>query len=162
RGMRDYMKIAPGQPAGLEEFTAAMTRAAGRDLAPFLKPWVSELEIPNFTARIEGRRLLLTQAGPVFELHLGVELTTASRKILKTIELKDKEQSLDISDSGSVTAIRVDPDHHLLIQRHLGQVLHLELRAPDAKIVEISGDFTSRPVTATLTDGIWKVDLPLT
>jgi len=162
KGIRDYMKIPPGQPAGLEEFTAAMTRAAGCDVASFLKPWVSGSVIPDITTRIENQRVKFTQTGPVFVLPLEVELITAKGSIRKTVQLSHNEDSLDISDLGPINAVRIDPDHHLLIQRHQGETLHLELRAPGAKTVQINGDFTSKPVSAKLVDGVWKVDLPLT
>ncbi len=64
-------------------------------------------------------------------------------------------------DLGAVTVVRIDPDHHLLIQRYRG-VFQLELRAPQAKTVQINGDFTSKSLPATLIDGVWKADLPLT
>lgn len=161
-GMREYMTIRPGQPAGLEEFTAAMTRAARRDIGMFLKPWVTESVIPNITTRIENQRVMFTQVGPVFQLQVEVELATAKGIFRKTVQLNHKEESLDISDLGAVTAVRIDPNHRLLIHRHRGEVLHLELRAPDAKAVQINGDFTSKPVPAILVDGVWKVELPLT
>ena len=55
-------------------------------------------------------------------------------------------------DPGAVTAVRIDPDHHLLIRRYRSDVLHLELRAPEAKTVQVNGDFTSKPLPATLID----------
>ena len=162
KGMRDYMKIRPGQPAGLEEFTAAMSAASGRDIGLFLKPWVSEPIIPDVATRIENQRLILTQTGPQFELPLEIELITVKGSIRKTIHLLHKEESVDVSDLGAVTAVRIDPDHRLLIQRHQGEVVHLELNAPEAKKVQVNGDFTSKPIDAKLVDGIWRVDLQLT
>ena len=162
KGMRDYMKIRPGQTAGLEQFTTAMTAATGRDIASFLKPWVSESVIPDLTTRIENQRLIVTQTGPQFELPLEIELITAKGSIRKTVHLLGKEEPLDVSDLGAITAVHIDPDHRLLIKRHQGEVLHLEVRVPGAKSVQINGDFTSKPIAAESVGGIWRVDLPLT
>jgi hypothetical protein len=162
KGMRDYMKIHPGKAAGLEEFTAAMTKAGGRDIGSFLKPWVSESAIPDITARVDAHRLVLTQTGPVFEFPLEVELITPEGRTRKKVQLSHKEESLAVSDVGAITSVVIDPDHHLLIQRHQGEILHLELRAPNAKSVQINGDFTSRPIPAKITNGTWAIDLPLT
>ena len=56
RGMRAYMGIPAGQPASVHEFTGTMSAAAGRDLAPFLRPWLEETTIPVLDARVDALR----------------------------------------------------------------------------------------------------------
>ena len=67
--------------------------------------------------------------------------------------------------SDSVVAVHVDPKHHLLLQRHWGQHVRLELPVSQAAgdtSVAIVGDFTLDSVPATRDGDKWVVNLPLT
>jgi hypothetical protein len=162
RGMRAYIQIRPGQPAGIKEFVLAMSQAARRDLWALLKPWVEEKTIPNIQAHIEGQQAIFSQIGFVFELPLEVEFLTSTGSVRRTIQLKQRETRLDITDLGTVTNIYIDPDHHLLLRRHRGEIVRFEVQAPEAKKVELGGDFASDSIPATAKDGKWQIELPLT
>jgi hypothetical protein len=162
RGMREYMRISPGEPAGIEEFAAALSRAAGRDVWPFLRPWVEEKVTPDVTARVEGERVILVQHGPVFQLPLEVELVTTSGPVRRTVHLSTRENTLEIGGLGPVTDVRIDPDHRLLLRRHRGEMVRFELRSPGAKEVKLVGDFHREPFPVTSRDGIWTITVPLT
>jgi hypothetical protein len=160
-GVRAYVGIPPGAPAGIAEFTAAMSSAAGRDVRPILRPWLEETTIPDVRARIDGDRVILTQHGPVFHLPLEVDLVTASGPARRRIDLDQPEDTLSAAGLGAVTDVVVDPDRRLLMRRRHGEVARGELRVPDAKEVALGGNFAPRPLPATRQGDAWTVEVPL-
>ena len=164
QGMREYVEIPRDQPAGYEQFIAAMSHAEGLDMTSFVMPWLRGEYIPDIDARVDGTNVILTQAQPdeVFDLPLDLALTASSGETVeRTVHLTERTQTLNVDDLGAVTNVRVDPHHEFLLQRHFGETVHFELRAPDAKAVALSGNFTLRPVVATKNGGIWSLDLPM-
>lgn len=160
RGMRAYMRHLGGR-AGYEELIAELSRAAGRDLHGFVMPWLTEKYIPDIRTEIDGQRVIFTQVQPgaTFELPLDVELATAAGPVRRTVQLAHRADTVDVSDVGAVAAVRLDPDHHLLIQRHLGEVVRFAVHAPEAKSVTLLGP--ARPTPATRSGDDWVVELPL-
>ena len=168
RGIRDYVALRrSGRAAGYEEFIASMSRAAGRDMTPFILPWLDGKSIPDVEARVEGSRVIVTQtqSDPLFDLPLDLALTTSTGAALRrTIHLTHRADTLDVSSLGAVTDVRVDPDHYFLLQRHYGEVARFELPAsaiPNAKVVELMGNVASKPVPATRSGDVWVAELPL-
>ena len=168
RGMRDYIAIRrDGRAAGYQEFIASMSRAAGRDLTAFVMPWLEGKFIPDVEARVDGQRVVVTQSQPdrVFDLPLDVALTTASgATVRRPLHLTRRADTLRVADLGTVTDVRVDADHYFLLQRHFGEVVRFERPAssvPDAKVVELTGNFLGKPVPATRSGDVWLVELPL-
>lgn len=168
RGMRDYIAIRrDGRAAGYQEFIGSMSRAEGRDLTPFVMPWLEGKFIPDVEARVDGQRVIVTQSQPdrVFDLPLDLVLTTASgTTVRRAVHLTHRADTLRVADLGTVTDVRVDPDHYFLLQRHFGEVVRFELPAssvPDAKVVELTGNFVGKPVPATRSRDVWLVELPL-
>lgn len=162
RGLLAFRDIPAGEPAGVEELGAALSAAAGRDLGPFLRPWLQETVIPDVRARVEDGRVVVIQHGPLFSLPLELELTTARGPVRRRVELAERETVVDVRDVGAVTAVRVDPDHHFLLRRHWGEAARFELAAPDAQRVQLLAEFAAEPIAATRTGDVWKVDVPLT
>ena len=69
-----------------------------------------------------------------------------------------------MADVGPVTDVHVDPDHYYLLQRHSGELVRFELpasAAPNAKVVELAGNFLAKPMPATLVGDAWVLELPL-
>lgn len=164
KGMREYIQIPRDQPAGYEQFIAAMSHAEGRDMTSFIMPWMSGKYIPDIESHIEGSGVMFTQKQPevTFDLPLDVGLTTSSGKTVeRTVQLAGRSTSLDVTNLGTVTSVRIDPHHEFLLQRHFGETVHFELRAPDAKSVALSGNFTLKPVPATKIGDVWRLDLPM-
>jgi hypothetical protein len=160
RGMRGFMAHAGG-PAGYEEFMDAMSRAAGRDMRPVILPWLAEKYMPDVHVTVQGERVIFTQTQPgsVFELPLDVELETTDGTVRRTVHLSRRADTLDVSDIATVTHVRLDPDHHFLIQRHMGEVVRFVVRAPDAKKVVLLG--VSTPLEAKRDGDDWVVEIPL-
>jgi hypothetical protein len=163
RGLRTYMDTEAGQPAGVPEFTAAMSRAAGFDVWPLLRPWIEEDVTPDLTGTVVGNRLRIVQAGPIFDLPVTVELTTSSGVVRRQVMIDAREEEFDISGAGQVTAVRLDPDRQLLMRRTLGETVVFQLQAPSTtRHVQLGGDFTQTPVDALFQNGTWRVTVPLT
>ncbi len=161
RGMRAYMAIPAGRPASVTEFTAAMSAAAGRDLEPFLRPWIHESVIPAPEVRIEPGRVVVTQPGPLFRLPLEVELRTAAGPVRRRLELTRAADTLDTRDAGAVTGVVLDPDHRFLVRRTWGDTVRLALTAPEAKAVELRGTWSGKAIAAEPRGGEWVVEVPL-
>lgn len=169
RAMREYIALRDqGKPAGYEEFIAAMSHAAGRDMTPFIMPWLAGTYIPDVEARVEAQRVIVTQNQPdvVFDLPLDLALVTASADtIRRPVHLARRADTLNVAGIGQVSEVRVDPDHYFLLKRHFGEVVRFALpvsAAPDATVVELAGNFVAKPVPATREDDAWVVELPLT
>jgi hypothetical protein len=168
RGIRDYVAIRrDGKAAGYHEFIASMSRAAGRDMSPFILPWLEGKYIPDVEARVDGSRVIVTQNQPdvLFELPLDLVLTTTDGKAAqRRVNLRHRADTLDVRDLGSVSGVRVDPDHYFLLQRHFGEVVRFELPVsvvPDAKVVELAGNVFSKPIPATRSGDAWVVEIPM-
>lgn len=169
RGIRAYVqRQADGKTAGYQELITAMSHAAKRDLTSFAMPWFTEKVVPDVRAEVSGRRLIVSQvqATPPFDLPLDIALTMADGgTIHRRVRLTARADTVLLGRSDSVTAVHVDPAHHLLLQRHWGQHVRLELpvsRAAGDTAVAIVGDFTLDSVPATRDGDKWVVTLPLT
>ncbi|HEX5435852.1 MAG TPA: M1 family aminopeptidase [Gemmatimonadaceae bacterium] len=164
RGMRAYIAHSGHGPDGYQEFIADMSHAAGRDLAPFIMPWLSETYIPDVTARVAGHALIVMQTQPTvpFDLPLDVELATPSGAVRRQVHLTTRADTVNLGALGPVTQVRVDPDHHFLLRRHWGDTVRFTLRTPAAKTVALFGNFLIKPVPATRHGDVWTVEMPLT
>jgi hypothetical protein len=167
RGMRAFIGHAGKGPNDYREFIAAMSRAAGRDISSFIMPWLIAGYIPDVEARLDGRHVIVTQSQPgmLFDLPLDVMLTTASGTIVpRHVHLTQRADTLDVSDVDTIVDVRVDPEHHFLMKRHYGEIVHFELPAsavPMAKSVELSGNFLASPRAASRSGDRWSLELPL-
>jgi hypothetical protein len=171
RGMRLFIDGMGKGPSGYEELIAAWSKAAGHSMKSFVMPWLTSKYIPNVDARVDGTRLIVTQEQPgeLFDLpKLEVELTTASGTVRKTMHLVHRADTVSLRGIGAVNEVRVDPDHHFLVQRHWGEpVVRFELpvsapAALGATAVSLNGNFLRSPIPATKNGDVWVVDLPMT
>ncbi|MDQ6831423.1 MAG: hypothetical protein M3081_21390, partial [Gemmatimonadota bacterium] len=162
--MREYINNQSRGANGYEEFIRDMSHAAGRDMTGFIMPWLTEKYMPDADARVEGTKLIVTQSQPaaLFDLPLEVELMMATGTVRRAVHLTTRADTSDVAGVGAITQVRVDPDHHFLLTRHWGDVARFELKAPDAKSVELAGSFTGKPIAATHTGDLWVVEMPMT
>jgi hypothetical protein len=76
--------------------------------------------------------------------------------------------TLSLRGVGAVSGVRIDPDHHFLIQRHWGEPnvrFELPVSAPvaaGATSVLLNGNFLRAPIPATKSGDAWVVELPMT
>lgn len=169
QGIRAYVqRQADGKAAGYRELIEDMSHAAGHDLTSFAMPWFTEKLIPDVRAHVSGRQLIVeqVQATPPYDLPLDIALVTSFGSTLhRSVRLTKRADTVSLGAGDSVVAVHVDPDHHLLLQRHWGQYIRLELPVPKAAgdtAVAIVGDFTLGSVRATREGDNWVVTLPLT
>ncbi|MGC1782998.1 MAG: M1 family aminopeptidase [Acidobacteriaceae bacterium] len=163
RGMRTYIQIPRDQPAGYHAFIAAMSQAAGHDMSSFIMPWLSGKYVPDLEAQIQGSQIVITQKQPeiVFDLPLTVALTASGSVVDRPIHITGRTTTLDVADLGQIKSVRIDPDHEFLLQRHLGENVRFELRAPAAKTVALAGNFTLKPMSAVRKGDVWTLDIPM-
>lgn len=164
RGMRAFVRHAGYGPNGYEEFIADMSAAAGRDLHSLVMPWLTERYVPDVDAIVRGATVIVMQSQPTapYDLPLDIALTTSRGVVRRAVHLTTAADTLDVGSLGEITEARVDPDHHFLVRRHWGDTARFALRAPNAKTVELTGNFLAKPVAATRSTGdLWTVALPL-
>ncbi|MGB9146510.1 MAG: M1 family aminopeptidase [Acidobacteriaceae bacterium] len=164
-GMRNYIRIPRDQKAGYEEFIAAISKAAGYDMGPFILPWLTGKYIPDLEARVEGSQVVVTQMQPevVFALPLQLALTTsAGNTVMRTVEISGKTATLDVGDLGAIETVRIDPKNELLLRRNFGETVSFTLRDAAAKTVALSGNFALKPVEAVHGGDTWTVQIPMT
>jgi hypothetical protein len=168
RGIRDYVALRrEGKAAGYQEFIASMSRAAGRDMGPFIMPWLEGKYIPDVEARIEGQRVILMQNQPevVFDLPLDVTIALSGGPTLhRVVRLRQRADTVDLGAGAAVASVGIDPDHYFLLQRHYGEIVRFELpvaAVPDAKVVELTGNVLGKPMAATRSGDVWFVELPM-
>lgn len=161
-GMRAFMRIAPGEPAGLDELARAMSDASGRDVAAFLAPWVQGTSLPRVDARVVDGAVILEQNGPAFVLPLEVDLLTSAGPLRRTVLLDQRVDSLPTVGLAPVRDVVVDPEQRILMHRDRGERVRFELRAPGADSVQLVGDFRREPIEATRQGDVWVVEVPLT
>ena len=168
-GMRYYIDGMGTTAGGYEELVTAWSKAAGHSMESFVMPWLTSKYIPDVDARAEGDRLIVTQRQPGenFDLpRLEIELTTRSGKVIRTIHLRNRADTLTIGDIGPVREIRVDPNHRFLMHRHWGEVVRYELpvsKLPGAQSVQLVASFLRQGVTlpAARVGDSWVVEVPL-
>jgi hypothetical protein len=169
RGMRTYIDGMGHTRGGYQEMIAAWSSAAGRSMESFAMPWLTSRYIPDVDARVEGDRLIVTQAQPgeIFDLpRLQIELTTPRAKVVREIHLRRRADTVAIGNVGPVSAIHVDPDHHFLLQRRWGELVRYELpvaKLPGADNVQLAASFLRQGVTlpARREGELWVVEVPL-
>lgn len=160
RGLRAYVALPDGAPAGVEALEAALTTAWGRDVRPFLRPWLEEATIPDLEATLEDGAVILERSGPDFRLPLELEVETPEGPIRRTVEVEGPRTRIEVPPSAR--DVLVDPDHRLLLARHRGERVRFTVHAPDAEAVALVGDFTTHPIEARRDGEAWSVTVPLT
>jgi len=168
RGIRSYVqRQADGKPAGYRELIESMSRAAGHDMSSFALPWFTEKVVPDVRAEVVGNRVIISQvqSTPSFDLPLELGIvTTSGATMRRTLHLTRRADTLRIAGTDSIAAVHVDPQHRLLIRRHWGERVRLEVPvadAKDAKSVAVVGDFALAAIPALRNGDRWVVELPL-
>lgn len=59
RGLAGYMRLPPGEPAGVEELMREISLALDEDVGPFLEPWIHGTRITDLDVRIAVVRLVI-------------------------------------------------------------------------------------------------------
>lgn len=163
RGMRAFIATNGEGPHGYPEFIADMSKAAGRDLTSFVMPWLAGKYIPDVDARVDGSSLVVTQTQPdvVFDLPLDLAVVSGTDTTRTSVHLTSRADTVPLETAGAVTRVLVDPEHHFLLRRHWGEIARFTYHAPNAKTVELAGNFAAKPIAATRAGDDWTVEVPM-
>jgi hypothetical protein len=157
RGMRRYIAISVGDSAGLPQLTRALSIESGRDVHSVLRPWLEETTIPDVRARVDGQRIVLEQTAR-YEMPIEIEIG-GTDTTTRTIWLRSVADTIDVA--ATPARVRVDPSNRLLLKRRWGEQVRFQLRAPDAREVQLLTDFSRTPLPARREGDEWVVELPL-
>jgi len=128
RGIREYYRVYRDSTALSSDFQRMMEQAAGRSLDPFFRQWLWQPGAPKLEVRwryeaAEHRvRLDITQTQPeawgTFRLpRLVIEAVAATGTATRRVYAVDDRTTIAYLElDAAPTAIRVDPDHRLLVQ----------------------------------------------
>jgi len=128
RGIREYYRVYRDSTALSSDFQRMMEQAAGRSLDPFFRQWLWQPGAPKLEVRwryeaAEHRvRLDITQTQPeawgTFRLpRLVIEAVAATGTATRRVYAVDGRTTIAYLElDAAPTAVRVDPDHRLLVQ----------------------------------------------
>ncbi len=122
-----FIRRHAGGSASLADLRTAFLRAVPRDtgLARFFGEWLDRPGAPVLDLAWEqrreaaGRRLdvRVRQRGDVYHLRLELWIEASRGLVIRTVQLSDSQQTFGLAVPDSVTAVRMDPDHKLLLWR---------------------------------------------
>jgi len=119
-GLRSYMAIEPGAEADYPQFLSRMSAAAGRDMGPFLDPWVRGTAVPRLEASIEGERVVVSQVqeAPLFRMTVGLRVAAGDESQDLTVLLDARHANVEVPPrlSGRDVEVTIDPDRRLLLR----------------------------------------------
>lgn len=166
-GFRAFVSAPLGGTASLDVFLEKMSAAAGRDIRPFMEPWLENDRVPDLRASIEGSDIVLEQVqeGIPYLLDVDIDMVASGDTTRVIVPLHGPSGRIPLPPlSTSVDALVIDPDRRWLIRRHRGERVTLTIDAPeDANEVIVSGDFFERGLRpATYVDGQWQAEVELT
>jgi aminopeptidase N len=101
--------------------TAVFSRHAGRDLAPFLAPWLDSDAVPALDIRQrrlgQGRHLVeivQSQSGPFFPLTVPVRIFAGAQTVDLRLPMQERLAACEVATAAPIDSLRVDPDGWLL------------------------------------------------
>jgi hypothetical protein len=124
--LREFERRYTGRRAGLEEFQILARSIARQDLDWFFTQWINgpgmpTLRLERVAARPNGRGYHLTlqvsQSPPPFRLPLQVAIHTAAGSERRTVDLTETTHELEIDCKGRPSAVELDPDGEVLMDR---------------------------------------------
>lgn len=95
-------------------FIRLVSEAAGKDMAPFIRPWLQNKTIPLLSVKQLDHRLIIRQEGELFHFPLTIRLKFKNgTSVDKTIMIDSAEQNLDLPDTG-LESYLPDPGNEVL------------------------------------------------
>jgi len=108
--------------AAWSDFTRAFSRAAGKDLAPFMNQWLARPGAPGLSLQgvagvrkdggwsVSGKAV---QAGPLYDLRLPVLLETAGKPVERSIRLARERTEFAVASPDRPKRLLLDPESQL-------------------------------------------------
>jgi len=119
RGIRAFWEQHRFRTASWSDLQAAFDKAAGRSLSPFFEQWLYRpggpvVKIANADAKAEAGKVRLTltveQAAPAYTLRLPLEIVTAGRSEMRTIDVGRQRDVVTVDVNAPPEGVRLDPD----------------------------------------------------
>ena len=118
--VRHVVATRGGQALGWDAMIEALSEGAGRDLAPWFKPWLEQRGAPIIrfgSLRVQGNTItgtiLQTQDGPAFPLRVPVRIEGRDGVEERIVEVASKETAFRLELRQEPVRLLLDPDHHL-------------------------------------------------
>lgn len=110
-----------GREVSAEELVAALSKGAGRDVAPFLAPWIEERGFPEPRVEAEARRdgkgwrvtLAVAQAGRPYHLLGSVAIDAGGKRLVKPYEVRGTRTELSFQVPEKPTRLQFDAGRDL-------------------------------------------------
>jgi len=120
--LREICREQLYRPAAWSDFTRAFSRSSGRDLAPFMKQWLTRSGGPRIVlSEVSHRRNRegwtvsgsVVQTAPFYELSVPLQLETSETNLRKSIPLTGAVTRFSFSTPAEPRQLRLDPDAEL-------------------------------------------------
>lgn len=110
-----------GREVSAEELVAALSKGAGRDVAPFLAPWIEERGFPEPRVEAEARRdgkgwrvtLAVAQAGRPYHFLGSVAIDAGGKRLVKPYEVRGTRTELSFQVPEKPTRLQFDAGRDL-------------------------------------------------
>ncbi len=122
--IREHYKKFAGYNASTEDFIAVAEKVSHQKLRSFFKQWLYQPGMPVLDVKWEYRpwskKLIVDieqQQTGLFSFPVELQLTSGSKKIIKTLQVSNRKTLAAFSVSEKVTGLVVDPNYKLLLQQ---------------------------------------------
>jgi hypothetical protein len=141
RLLRQFYREGVGRRTRLEEFQSMARSLARQDLDPFFSQWVHQPGLPTVrlervAVEAEGQKwrltLTISQGSPPFRLTAPLAVATARGGERHPLQLAGTEQQITLLCRDRPTAVELDPDRRLLLNRK-ESVLRLQIADQGAR-----------------------------
>lgn len=119
QALRDVCREKLFKTASWSDFTRAFSKAAGRDLTPFMNQWLAraggpQLALSDVSRRNDGKNWLVSgtvrQSSPYYALSLNLRLETEGEEYLQTVAVDGGRTPFRFSVRETPKRILLDPD----------------------------------------------------
>ena len=125
KAMRAVQTRFAGKPVRTEELFKALSDAAGRDVAPILKPWLERADLPTPKIQVDVKKagegyqvkLKVDQSGFAYPFVAFVNLVTAKGARLERVELKGPTGTFTFPSEAMLTRVVFNAGNDIPVTR---------------------------------------------
>jgi aminopeptidase N len=126
RGIRTYYARYAGKNASTDDLRKVLEEISKKDLKQFFKQWLYTAGHPVLEVSWkydEGKKMIavtITQKqGQVFQFPLEISLNTGAKKQNKTVQVRDRETTINIASTIAPQQVTLDPETKLLFEGNI-------------------------------------------
>lgn len=102
----------------IDSFIAEVSKSAGKDMAPFIIPWLKSRQIPELSVTRSAKGIIVRQLGDVFIFPLEIILSLKNgTSVTTTLNIHQPEQDFELSKL-EVSSYVLDPEKKVLFNIH--------------------------------------------